>query len=812
MFINYLKVAFRNLRRNKTNSIINVLGLAVGIACCVVISLYVQHELSYDRFYKNADSIYRVYIKSFINGQRISNCKTAAPLGNTLASDYPEVLTYSRIGFFGNHVLQYEDKVNRESHLYVADSNFFNVFSLPLVTGNPKTVLSQPNSIVMTKSTAHKYFGNENPVGKTLKANYQSPFTVTGVMEDFPNNSSFRCDILLSMSTYPTTQNNNWLDMSYTTYVVLNNGTDPVIFEKKLQKIAYDYVGPQVESVLGIPFREFLNKGNAWDFYLQPLTSIYLHSKSYYEIDSNTEWLDQSTSDIEYVYLFSAVAVFILLLAIINFVNLTTAISETRSKEVGIKKTLGSNRIELIKQFLVESIVVALLSILIAIGVAKITLPFFNQLAGKNLNLDLFGSLSTILGLLIFALVVGIISGSYPAFYLSSLRPVHLFRSGLEKINRKSTLRSGLVTVQFAVSIGLLIGTVIIRDQINFMHNRDLGFNKENLYAIKNFGVPEDRLHVFENELSKNPDIVSVTNSSVMFLPGIPGDGYFYDNGQIVNTISSQYMDVDYNFLKTFKVPLLRGRFFSEEFPSDTTSVVINEAMSKACGTEYPIGKDIIQRKTQTKAYKIIGVIKNFNYQSLHEHVRPLVLFLNSVRQPASLVTVRISSANIKNTIAFINDAWKMSTGGENINSSFVNQDLARLYRFEERAKTVATVFSGLALAIACLGLFGLVSFVMEQRKKEVGIRKVLGASVFELLIMLSKEFTMLVLIANVIAWPVAYYCMDQWLKDFAYHININWWLFLIAGAAALFIALLTVSYQAIKAATANPVESLQYE
>jgi len=811
MLKNYLKIALRNLAKNKGYSSINILGLAVGIACCVIILLYVQNELGYDKFYKNSDSIYRVYIKSSINGQESCNCKTAAPLGSTLVRDFPEVVTSTRIGFFGNHALKYNDKVYRERHIYTADSNFFNVFSLPLINGNPKKNLSEPNSIVMTQSTAKKYFGDENPVGKILNVDSQSSYKVTGLMKDFPKNSSFRCDILLSMSTYAETKNDNWLNMSYTTYIVLQKGTNPVIFQEKLKSVVSNYIGPQAESALGIPFSEFLNKGNKWDFYLQPLTSIYLYSERDYGIDPNTEWGDQNRSNIDYVYLFSAVAIFILLLAIINFINLTTARSETRSKEVGIKKTLGSNKTKLIGQFLTESIIVALLSVIISIALVEIVLPLFNQLAGKDFKFELFSSVYTIPGLILFAIFVGILSGSYPAFYLSSFRPVYLFKSNFEKRIKKSTLRSGLVVVQFTISIALIISAIIIRDQLNYIQNKNLGFNKQHLYAITNFGIPGNKLLVIEQELLKNPDIISLTNSSIMFFPGIPGDGYTYNERQVSNAISSQYLDVDYDFLKTYKISLLQGRFFSEKFPSDTISVVINEAMGKECGTEDPVGNELIQIGRQ-KAYQIIGVIKNFNYQTLHEQIKPLVLFLSPVKQAASILAIRISSTNIKNTIAFINNTWKSFTGGEDIYSSFIDEDLAYLYKSEDRAATVATVFSGLAIFIACLGLFGLASFVTEQRKKEIGIRKVLGASVFELITMLSREFTKWVLIANIIAWPVAYYLMNNWLNNFAYRTDITLWVFILSGITALLIALLTVCLHAVKAAMANPTESLRYE
>ena len=812
MLINYIKIAFRNLKKNRGYTLINILGLAVGIASCIIILLFVWNELGYDKFYNNADSIYRVFVKSSINGQESSNCKTAAPLGKTLVSDFPEVIAYTRIGFFGNHVLNYRDKLFRERRLYTADSNFFNFFSISLTNGDPENALSRPNSIVMTESAAKKYFGNTDPVGKILNVDSRTSYMVTGVMKDFPTNSSFRCDMLLSMSSYSDTKNDDWLSMSYTTYISLKKGTDPFFFQKKLKKIVYANVGPQAERVLGISFSEFLDKGNTWNFYLQPFASIYLYSQKDYGIDPNSEWADQSTSNIDYVYIFSAVAFFILLLAVINFINLTTARSDTRSKEVGIKKTLGSSRIKLVGQFLTESILVSLISVIISITIVEISLPFFNELTKKNLTLGLTNLEYTIPGLILFAVIIGIISGIYPAFYLSSFKPVHLFKSGFEKRIKKSTLRSGLVVLQFTVSIALIISTIIIRDQLYYIQNKNLGFSQEHLYAVKNFGVPENKLKVLEQELISNPDIISVTNSSIMFYRGIPGDGYSYNKRQVSNVISSQYLDVDYEFLKTYKIPLLHGRYFSKEYPTDTASVVINEAMSKQCGDEDPVGKELIQMGKQTRAYRIIGVIKNFNYQSLHEQIRPLVLFLSPVNQAASIVTIRISSTNIKNTVALINNTWKKITGGEEIYASFIDQDLSSLYKSEERAGTVAALFSGLAIFIACLGLFGLASFVTEQRKKEIGIRKVLGASVFELLKMLYGEFTKWVLISIIIAWPVAYYFTNKWLQDFAYRINISWWIFILAGGIALIIALATVSYQGIKAVIANPVESLKYE
>lgn len=812
MLKNYFKIAFRNLIRFKTYSLINIAGLAFGITCFIILSLFIKDELSYDKCYKNADNIYRLYVKSTINGQESCNCKTAAPLAEALINDFPDVVTSTRIGFFGNHVLKYKDKLYRERKVYTADSNFFDVFSLPLIYSNPESVLSQPNSIVMTQSTARKYFGNENPVGKILVADAENSYLVAGVMKDFPVNSSFKCDILLSMSTYPEAENGNWLGMSYVTYAVLKDGTDPDIFQKKLHRIVNNYVSPQAEAALGIPFSDFLNKGNEWGIYLQPLTSIYLYSQNKYGIDQNSKWVDQQTSDIEYVYIFSAVAFFILLLAVINFINLTTARFQSRSREVGIKKTLGSNRAKLIGQFITESILIVSVSTAISILLVEITLPYFNQIAGKDLILGLFNNVYAIPGIILFAFIIGIMAGTYPAFYLSSFKPVHLFRSNTGGGIKKSTLRSALVVLQFTVSIALIISTIIVRNQLDYIQNKNLGFNSEYLYSIKNFGIPGDKLKVFEQDLLRNPHIVSFTNSSIMFFNGIPGSGYLYNERLVSNTISSHYLDVDYNFLETYKLSLLSGRFFSKEFPTDSSAVIINEAMNRKLGQGNPIGNYIIETGKQSKSYKIIGVVKDFNYQSLHQQIKPMILFLRPVQQAASMITIRISSANIKNTISFINNTWKNFTGGEEIYSSFVNQDLERLYESEQRAATVTAVFSGLAIFIACLGLFGLTSFVTEQRKKEIGIRKVLGASIFELVTMLSKEFTKWVLLANIIAWPVAWYMMNEWLQNYAYRIDIYLWTFVLSGGIALLIALITVSFQAIKATLTNPVESLRYE
>lgn len=744
MLKNNVLIAIRNMKRDKVFSFINITGLAVGITCFVTLSLFIIYEFSYDRYLKNADQIYRVYVHSNINNIETSNSKSGAPTGATLLHEFPEVLNYTRIGYFGAHKLRYNDKEFKEWKFYTADSTYFEVFSFPFVYGNRKTALVHPNSIVLTETMSKKYFGNENPVGKSFIADGKDSYLITGVMKDYPKNSHFRCDFLLSMSTYPISQSNYWLDLWYTTYIVLKKGTDPREFDKKMKQTVINYVGPQAEAVLGVPLKNFFAEGNSYDFLLQPLTSIHLYSQRDYNIDLNTEWGSIDSSDIAYIYIFSAVAVFILLIAIINFMNLATARSEKRGKEVGIRKTLGSNKFKLILQFITESVFMSFIAVFVAVLLLQITLPMFGKFVGRDLTIEYFLNPYTIPALILFVLIIGTLAGSYPAFYLSSFQPSHILKPASGKSNKKHLLRNALVILQFSISITLIIGTIIIKNQLNFVMNKNLGFNKEHLITVNNAGALGNNIDAFKNELSKNPNINSLTNSSVMFQAGIPGNGYLYNKKSGSDIISFQYLDVDYDFLKTYQIKLKSGRFFSKYFPSDTAAVLINEAGARECLAKDLIGKTLnkIGLKGEDKSYNIIGVIDNFNYESLHQKIRPLVLHLSQVRQPGNVLTIRVASSSLKQTINAIEKTWHQFTGNERFSYNFLDQNLARLYETEEKTGLITTVFSTIALFIACLGLFGLAAFVTEQRTKEIGIRKVVGASVTEIVMLLSKEFT----------------------------------------------------------------------
>ncbi len=714
MLRSYFKIAFRSLLNNKVFSLINILGLALGISCFILLSLFIFNELSYDSFHKNAAQIYRVYVHSNINGKETNSSKSTAPLGPTLVKDFPEVQAYTRVGYFGTYNFRYKDKTFRERHVYTVDSSYFSIFSFPFLYGNPQAALTKPNSIVLTETVAKRYFGNENPVGKSFLVDGRRSFLITGVMQDFPPKTHFSCEFLLSMSTYPEANTNYWLNLHYTTYLVLKKGADPNALTLKMKKTVKDYVGPQAAKILGISMEKFLAKGNAYDFHLQPLTSIYLYSKTKYGIDSNTEWGDLKTSDVTYVYIFGFVASFILLIACINFMNLSTARSEKRAKEVGIKKALGSKRAAIIGQFISESVLMTTIAVLFSIIIVQLILPQFNALTNRHITLDFSKNIYTIPLLIFFTLAVGFLAGSYPAFVLSAFKPIEILKSGIKK--RKLWLQNVLVITQFAISISLIIGMIVIRSQLSYIQHKDLGFSKEHLLSIDNATVLGDKIKVFKQELLKNPKIIAVTNASLMFAPGIPGNGYLFNKHSGTDLISFQFLDVDYDFAKTFDLKLTQGRFFSNGFSTDSTAVIINEAALKECPTVDVLNKTItkVSNEEGSKTYTIVGVVKDFNYESLHKEIRPLVFHLSAVRQASSILNIRIHPDNASATLRYIEDTWHTFTQEEKCRYNFLDQNLTRLYETERKVSVITTVFSFLAIFIACLGLFGLAVLVAE--------------------------------------------------------------------------------------------------
>ena len=811
MLKNYLQVALRNLRNSKSYSVINVVGLAVGIACFIMITLFVRDELSYDRYNKNADQIYRPAFTATFNGREIRSAMSPAPMGAAISHDLPEVAAYARMHYEGSCVIRYQNKTFVEQKFLWADSSLFDVFTLQFVSGDPKTALTQPNTVVITESTARKYFGDENPLGKIINSDKNADYMVTGVIKEVPPNSHFHPDFIGSLTTLQDSRDPNWLSNNYFTYFLLKKGTNPKDFERKINKELVAHAGPQLRAVTGVSLEQFLAAGNKVGFVLQPLTSIHLNSHLQYELEQN--------GNISTVYIFSATAIAILLIACINFVNLATARSERRAKEVGIRKALGSPRSHLVWQFMAESILMSGAAVILAVGIVELLLPLFNGTADKKLSLNLLSDPWSIPLLAGFAIVVGVIAGTYPALYLSSFRPVEVLKSETRRGGRESFLRNGLVVFQFAVSIALFIGTLVIYNQLKYVQTKDLGFDKEECVVISRTEDLSSRIQSFEHELRENRDIASVSNSSAV--PGRQwGDSGFWLEGTGADRlVDLETMSSDLNFAKTYRLQMASGRFFSKEHPSDTAAVVVNEEVARLFGVKEIVGKYLVlplgnagNTRAETRRLKVVGVVKDFNYHSLHESIRPLVIGLMPDTSAGSFVTLRLAPGNHLNTISFVEQVWKKYAGNEEFNFNFLDNSLQELYTADQRTSKIAGAFSILAIFIASLGLLGLAAFITEQRTKEIGIRKVLGASVPEVVALLSGQFAKWVVVANVIAWPLAYFIMHKWLQNFAYRMDISLWLFIASGAAALVIALLTVSAHAIRAATANPVEALRYE
>jgi putative ABC transport system permease protein len=809
MLKNYLKIALRNLLRHKGYSLINITGLAVGIACCLLILLYVQDELAYDRHHEKAEQIYRVVLDGRLADKDFHFAVASAPLAVMLPKELPEVLASTRLQNRAGILVRHGEKRFTEDRIFYADSTMFGVFTMPLLLGNSQTALAQPNTIVLTAAMAAKYFGDENPIGKTLALDNQN-YQITGMMQDVPRQSHFHPDFLAAMATLSDSRDQSWLSNNFYTYLVLPANSDPKAFETKLAAVVKKYVDPQIKAAIGVGFDEFIASGGRYRYVLQRLTDIHLHSKLDVEIEPN--------GDIKYLYIFSAIAVFILLIACINFMNLATARSANRAKEVGVRKVLGSLRTQLVQQFLSESMLISFIALLIAIGLVELLLPFFNNLAARHLQADFFSDNLARFGLIGFALLVGIIAGSYPAFFLASFQPVSVLKGKLSRRGGRSHwLRSGLVVSQFAISIALIVGTAVVHQQLQYVQSQNLGFNKAHVVVIQKASELGQQGQAFKQELLRYPNVLNASTSTEV--PGrwfsntaVQPEGAPPDRLELV-----WYLAADDDFVKTLDMKITAGRNFSKAFSMDSSAVIINETAVKRLGWTDAVGKKIVLRgRTPEESLKftVIGVLKDFHFESLRQEIRPFALFPQSAlrERTPSFVAVRIRPQNLPATLAFLEDKWQEFVPHHPFEYSFLDADFEALYRAEQRTGKIFGAFSALAILIACLGLFGLASFMAVQRTKEIGVRKVLGASISQVVILLSKDFTQLVLIAIAIAAPVAYFAMNRWLQNFAYRIDIGWWVFALAGGLALLIAFITVSTQALKAALANPVEALRYE
>lgn len=808
MLENYLKIGWRNLTKQKMYSLIKVGGFSMGIASCLLIALFIRQELSYDRSYPDGDRIYRVVEQYNDNGEVHKGVSFPAPMANVLKEEYPEV---EKVGRFnpvkifssGSKVIRRVDmpEIFHENGFAYIDQSLVEILHIPFVYGNADQALTEPNSIVITKRKADKYFPNENPLGKLLILNSESARTykITGVIEDFPITSHLQADFLITLSEFEfwPGEQTAWHASNYLTYVMLRPGADKVQLEKKLLSLLKKYYLPRMIEWGETNPMEKLKKSS---FALQPVKDIYLN------LDRVTD--DLPHGDIRYVWLFGAAAIFILIIACINFINLSTAKSASRAREVGIRKVVGSLRNSLIKQFLTESLLYSFFSFTMAVLLAWLTLPYFNSLLGKPLVFN--WTEWWLLPILITgALVVGIVAGLYPSFYLSSFRPIQVLKGNISRGAKAFHARNVLVIFQFTTSIVLIVSTAIIYRQMEFVLSKKLGFDKDQVLLVQSTNMLGDQINIFKNELLQLTGVKSATISEFLPVEGTTRDrnGFWTAEQTKENQIGGQIWRVDHDYIRTMGMKILEGRDFSVEMPTDSQAVIINQTMAKSLSMKDPVGQRITNG--WEGFWSVVGVVEDFHFESMQKNINPLCLVLGS---SPSIVSVKVNTDDMPGLIRSVTKVWEKFSPNLTIRYNFLDERYSVMYSDVQRIGRIFTSFTVLAIIVACLGLFGLSAFMVEQRGKEISIRLILGASVKSVFQLLTGNFVKLVMISLIIAAPIAWYLMQKWLEDFAYRIDIGFDVFLLSGLMAIGIALLTISYQSIRAASINPVKNLKSE
>ncbi|MBF9252757.1 ABC transporter permease [Pontibacter sp. 172403-2] len=799
MLQNYFKIAIRNIVRNKVYSAINIVGLAIGISACILIFLYVQDELSYESHFDKADRIVRIASEIKNEGQIDRFALSPPVLAPNLIQDFPELEHVTQLLEAQKQTIWYKEKSFNEDNLLYADSSFFDIFNYEFIAGDPGTALHEPNTIVISETMAQKYFGSvDKALGEVLTFN-PDLYHVTGVFRD-KGHSHIKANAFLARSTFDRqrqdvlTGTNHWFNMNRYTYVLLKDTSQIQPFQDKLKAFVATHVTPWIKEN---------NLNASMTFILQPLSSIHF----------DTVYRDDITpaGNINYVYIFAAVAVFLLLIASINYMNLTTARSAKRAKEVGLRKVVGAYRSQIISQFMGESLLITLVSVLLALALVQIMIPMFNTFTGKQFESGFFLQKEVLLALLAIVVFIGVVASSYPAIFLSGFKPVDVLKTDKAPKGGNAILRKTLVVVQFAISLIMIIGTIVVFNQMHFLKNRDLGFNKEQVLVIEiPFGDSTliQQIPGIKHELLSNPNIEQVSNAQDIPAESLNNLLVFAEKDGKTLQNSMNVMFVDYDFIDAMGIELKEGRNYSKDYQTDLKgALVINEAAARKMEWQEPIGKrlELLDRDA-----KVIGVVKDFNVKSLHTNIEPIILAL--VLESPGYLLMRIKPQNMASTISFIENKWRSHYPKHPMEYFFMDEFFDKQYRAEEKMLTIFGYFAGLTIFIACLGLFGLASFTAEQRTKEIGIRKVLGSSVSGIVILLSMNFALLVLISIVLAIPIAWYGMNKWLQDFAYRVELSWWIFAVAGLGAMVIALLTISYQALKAAIADPVRALRSE
>ncbi len=806
MFTNLLKHSLRSFKRQRAYIIINILGLSIGIACSLLIALYVINEASYDRFNVKKDRIYRLILNGKIGGQEITGAYTPPAMGKTLAKEFPEVEDFLRMNGWGPTVMEYNDQKFKEDHVIEVDSSFFNFFSIAVIKGDAQNLLNAPHKAVLSESTAKKMFGNENPIDKTIKLGNDSVrYTVSGVMADVPGNCHFEANVLISFMTNPYSESPIWMNNSLSTFILLRPNATCKTVDAKFPELLKKYVGPEVQKYMGISIDDFMKQGNKYRFYCQNLQDIHL--------DPNIQQSFKPSSDPKYLIIFGSIALLIVLIAAINFMNLSTAQAARRAKEVGIKKVGGSSRGMLIAQFLSESTILAFASLLVAVVLVKIALPQINTMLGSALSLKLFTAWYIIPILISFAILVGFLSGTYPALFLSSFTPYEVLKGDIKNNMRSGRLRRVLVVFQFTVSILLIVGTMIMYNQIKYMLNKDVGFSKDQIIIVERVDELGKRMKSFKEAVKQIPGVVNISSSSAVPNRNNNNNGYGME-GRKDESFLIQTNNVDYDYIATYGMTMVKGRAFNESYSSDKDACMINESAMK----EFNI-KDIEKTRfivpTQDgkgKMIQVIGVVKNFNFESLRNPIKPYIFNFKPDEYSYGYLSVKLSAGNFSKTISAIEKLWKEFAANTPIQYYFLDKDFEKMYIQEKQNARMAVIFSILAIFIASLGLFGLTSFTVEQKTKEIGVRKAMGSSVLGIYMVISREVFILVSISAILAWPIIYYVAGKWLQNFYYRINLSIFTFLAGLMIAIGIAVITITYRILKAANINPAQSLKYE
>jgi len=809
MFKNYLKVALRSLWKTKGFTAINIIGLATGLGVCLLIALYVLEELSYDKYNPKADRIYRLDAEIYFNNTLFNAATSPRPLAVTLMKDYPQVEQMVRINYFDNQsdvMIKKGGDWVQDHRLAFADSTFFQVFPIPLLAGDPATALKEPHSIVIDETAARRYFNSTDVVGKTLELQGNTLCKVTGVYRDIPSASHFHFHFIRPLRDSWMGDDNKWLSNNVASYILVRPGTDRAALQKRVDATINTYLNRELQDVFHISSRDMQQQGSYFRYHLMPLVDIHLHSDRSYEFEPN--------GNINYVYVFSCIAILILVIACVNFMNLSTARSANRAKEVGIRKVAGSTRGNLILQFLLESLLLSLFSLLLAIGIALALLPVFNHLSGKELPMGAIFSARLLLVLLGLTILVGCLAGSYPAFYLSSFQPILVLKGRLAAGFSSSWLRSSLVVFQFFISIALIIGTIVIHDQLNYIHNRRVGYDRDQVLIIHNGYAAGNGIKAFCKGLPMISGVADATLSGDMPTQGGGYNQNAWWKSPAIDAKSTMVLTnlyVDDHYIPTLGMQMAKGRNFSPDYPTDSGGIILNESAVALLGWKDPLREKLYQPddSMRPKAYPVIGVVRDFNFSSMHDKIGPVVMTLTDNRRN---LAIRLRPGDIHSCVNKIEAKWKAFANGVPFDYTFMDDDFNKLYHAEAQTGQLFIAFAVFAILIACLGLFGLVTYATEQRTKEIGIRKVLGARVTRIVALLSRDFARLVLIAAVIAFPVAWWAMSKWLQSFTYRTEINWWIFPLAGAVALLIAMVTMCFQTIRAALANPVSSLRSE